>query len=565
MTDRSPKALFTPERLLLVAAALMVVYLVVTPLAYIVYSALTGQEPASLAFLWSVFRDDVVLEATRNSLLLAFGVAIFSVLFGVPLAFGTERTDMRWRGLIRVAVIIAIISPDFFLAMAYVLLMGPNSGYLNILLRFIPGVGTETPLGSLRGPLNIFTLWGFVFAALPTGVAFVYMQVAPAFRNMDPSLEEAARASGYSAWGTIRNITLPLMRPSIVSGALLAFAISLAMYGTPHILGLNVLTTQMQNSLLVSQNLHRTSGIAVIATIITMSAMFGYQYLVRHQDKYRTVVGKSFQPGIMRVGALRHFLSALGLLYALVAFILPYGVIVIVSFSQNLGKLPLGSNFTAKNYLQVFTDARILDALQTSTILAFTSATLVVALGVVVGNWLTRRRSTMAAGLDFLAMLPLGISGTALAAGLLVVYVHPPFDRLPVYGTVWILMISYTTRFLGFGVRSAKSGMTQLSAELAEGARTSGAGPLRTLWLITVPLVKGSLVFAWILVFIQAFPEISSSIMLKSLGVQTSATVILDLWDGSGGFPLASALSTVVFITVAVGMLIAQRLGGRPN
>src|SRR5699024_2301612 len=120
---------------------------------------------------------------------------------------------------------------------------------------------------------------------------------------------------------------------------------------------------------------------------------------------------------------------------------------------------------------------------------------------------------------------------------------YPPFDVLPVYGTIWILLIAYTTRFLGFGIRSAKSGMSQLSEELEEGARTSGAGPLRALWNITIPLTRGSLAFAWILVFIQAFPEISSSVMLKSLGVRTSATVIMDLWDGSGGYPLASALA----------------------
>lgn len=550
-----------PYRLLCFLAIVLVLYLVVTPLLYMISSALTGSDEVSLSYLWSVFTGNAVLEATLNSILVASGVAFFSVIFGVPLAFGTERTSMRGRSLVRVSVIIAIISPDFFLAMAYVILMGPNSGLLNELLHTLAGLGNVTALGTVRGPLNIFTLWGFIFVALPTGVAFVYMQVAPAFQNMDPSLEEAARTSGGSACRTISRITLPLIRPAIMSGALLAFAIALAMYGTPHILGVDVLTTLMRNSLLVDLNLHRASAIAVIATIITMITMFSYQYFTRAESRYKTVVGKSFQPRPMQLGMVRHVLTGFGILYAVIAFVLPYGTMALISFSEQINSLPLGENFTINNYIQVFTNQRIVGALANSLWLALGSATIITVTGAILGKILINKRSVVRSSLDILAMLPLGISGTALAVALLIMYIYPPFGLLPIYGTIWILLIAYTTRFLGFGIRSAKSGIGQISGELEECARTSGAGPLRALWSITAPLARGSLTFAWILVFIQAFPEISASVLLKSIGVQTSATVIMNLWDGSGGYPLAAALATVIFVVIALLMVVAQRTG----
>jgi iron(III) transport system permease protein len=216
-------------------AALWLAYLVAIPIGYMTVDSLTD-DGLTLAAYVEFFEDPKLRTAMRNSLTVAAGVAVLSVLVGAPLAFGVVRTRMHGRSVVSAAMIVCLVSPDFLLAMAYIALAGPNAGYFNQALRTVFELKTES------GPLNIFTLWGLVLTALPHGVSYVFLALVPALRNVDPALEEASRVQGAGPIETIRDVTLPLMRPALLSGALLAFSGSLAMYGPPHMLRLNVLT-----------------------------------------------------------------------------------------------------------------------------------------------------------------------------------------------------------------------------------------------------------------------------------------------------------------------------------
>jgi iron(III) transport system permease protein len=161
-------------------AAALLVYLIVVPFGYMAYESLTdAQGRATLANIPKYFGMAFVLEATANTFLLSGAVTLLSVLLGVPLAFGVSRTDMWGKGLVRGTVLLSIITPPFLRAIAYVILAGPNVGYLNRLLRFLLGLSVES------GPLDIFSAWGFVVLSIPGGVAFVFLQTASAFENME--------------------------------------------------------------------------------------------------------------------------------------------------------------------------------------------------------------------------------------------------------------------------------------------------------------------------------------------------------------------------------------------
>jgi iron(III) transport system permease protein len=196
-------------------------------------------------------------------------------------------------------------------------------------------------------------------------------------------------------------------------------------------------------------------------------------------------------------------------------------------------------------------------------VLGVGTATVATFIGVVIGYLLVRFSVRGRHILDYLAGLPMGIAGTALAAGLIFMYLTPPLVYLGLYATLWLLLIAYVTRQLPVAVRYCQSALMQIGGELEEASRLCGATWLQTLWGITIPLVKTGIVYAWILVFIQAFPELSSSILLRNVGTDVVSTAILDLWDGSGGLPVASAFAAIVFVLVTAMVAVAQKVGGR--
>lgn len=540
-----------------VVATLWLGYLVVLPIAYMVVDAFT-EDGLSLAAWRDFFSDTKLMRASLNSLLVAGGVAVLSVLVGAPLAFGVARSAMRGKRVVQATVVVSLISPDFLVAMAYVALAGPNAGYFNRVLRELTGTG-ET-----HGPLNIFSLWGLIFTALPHGVAFVYLTLLPALRNTDSALDEAARLQGATAAQAIRDITLPMLRPALLSGALLAFASSLAMYGPPHMLRMNVLTISIREAL-VRLDFKAASVASLVLIAMSVLALALYRRSTAQADRYRTLGGKGVTPRIIDLGRGATVLSALGVAYTVIALLVPYGGMLMVSLMKSVGQGVSWGNWTFENYVVVLTDPAIHRAAVQSFVLASSSATLVVAFGFLVAYVITRSRVQGRALLDYLSILPLAVPGTALAIALVVLYLHWPLNSLGLYGSFGILFVAYLTRFVSFGVRSNQATLLQLSPELEEASRVAGASGFATVCLITLPIMRQALVYAWILVFVLALPELSASVVLKGIHTQTLATALLDLWNGNGGLAQACAFGMALFFTVSALLLLATAIAKRFN
>jgi iron(III) transport system permease protein len=538
-------------------AVALVVYLVCTPIGFIVYESVTKESGAlSLANYLRVLTRGYVREAVTNTILMVVGIGALSVFVGVPLAFGVSRTNMAGKGLVKNAVIVAVMTPPFLLAMAYIILAGPNAGVANRVIRALFHLTTDV------GPFNVFSLWALIVLGVPTGAAIVFLQAFPALENMDPSLEESARMTGASPLKTAFTVTLPLMRPAILSGVLLTFGTTVAMYGVPHMLNINVLTLAIRESVM-APDFKAGAVLSALVTIISLGAVFLYRMSVRSGKRYQTITARGFRPNVMHLGKSRHLFTAFGVTYALFAFVLPYSTLAITSFLKSLGLGLSWENVTLRNYAQLFATPLPRLAFTNSMVLGVGTATVTTFIGVVIGYLLVRFSVRGRQVLDYLAGLPMGIAGTALAAGLIFMYLTPPLVYLGLYATLWLLLIAYVTRQLPVAVRYCQSALMQISGELEEASRLCGATWLQTLCGITIPLVKTGIVYAWILVFIQAFPELSSSILLRNAGTDVVSTAILDLWDGSGGLPVASAFAAIVFVLVTAMVAIAQKVGGR--
>ncbi|WP_116084897.1 iron ABC transporter permease [Tropicimonas sp. IMCC34011] len=530
-------------------SALVLVWLILLPFgAIFLTSFLEGDGGLSAYAEFLASRS--LRTATWNSILVAMGLAGLSAVIGTALAFGVARTRMRFKGLVRVTMILALISPEFLLAMGYILLAGPNVGYANIVLRELFSMDVRT------GPFDIYTLWGLVFTALPSGVSFVFLALVPAFGSMDPALEDAARLKGASPLRTIATVTLPLARPAILAGTLLAFATSLAMYGPPEMLGIPVLTVSIRESLL-GLDFDEASVAAVVLVGISILALLLQRYGIRHPERYRTISGKAFAARTLDLGWPEHLLTAFGLLYVGVALILPYGTMLAVSLMKSIGNGFTADNWTLANFSTILGDDSIRKAVFLSLRLAAASAAVVAVFGVIVAYVVVRTRQPGRAILDYISVLPLAVPGTALAFALIVIYLSEPFRLLGFYGTPAILLLAYLARFIPLGVRNSQSALLQVSPELEEASRVFGAGELSTLLRITLPLILPAFVYTFLLVFVLAIPELSASIVLRGFDTQTIATSVLSVWNGNGGLAVACAYGISIFVTVSLLFLLA--------
>lgn len=533
------------------------VVFVAMPILGLLWGSIVGRTGVGIDAYVDFLRDPRMLEATWNTLLVSLGTAVGSALVAVPLAFGVTRTNMRGKNVVRVAVMISFASPPFLMTLAYILLGGPNSGYLNTLLRWVFSLGIE------RGPLNIYSLWGFIFLAIPSAAALVFLILVPAFQNMDPALEEASRIVGYGPVATIWRISMPIMRAGILAGGFLSFSLALAMYATPHMLGIDVLTVAIRRSLLVTADFRQAATVSVITTFFSLAVLLLYRQSIKLGKRYETIGGRGYRPAELRLGWARHLFTFHGWAFAIVGAFLPYGVLLLLSFMRTPIRGLALDNLTLDNYAAVFANPRVRTGLLNSTVLGIGSALLIAALGFGVAYIATRTKLRLRGLIDIVASAPLSIAGTAFAVGVIVVHLAPPLESLAWYGGPLILLAAYVGRYLPYGVRSSQVAVLQVGRELEEAARVSGATRLGTLRTVTIPLARAGIAYGVILGFVQSFSEVSASVMLRGPRTDVVATSLLELFDGVSGLQRAAALAVVMFLVSMALVLVAQRVGGQ--
>lgn len=541
-----------------IAVLILLGLLVALPIAGIVWQSLRD-DAGGFTFLnyGEFFKDSRLISAARNTLVVAAGSALGSVLVATPLAFGVARTNMGGKRLVQLAVLVSFASPPFLMTLAYILIAGPNNGLGNQFIRWI------LQLEQAVGPLDIFSVWGFLLLALPSSVALAFVIMLPGFGNMDPALEEASRIGGAGPIETIMRISLPVMRPGMFAGALLAFSSALAMFATPHILGIDVLTVSMRRSILLDGNFSLAATIAAISAAMSAVALFLYRRSIRAAREFQTISGRGYRPATLDLGAARFVFTGLGVVYAVLSALAPYTLLVLISFLRNPYDGIAAGNFTLENFRYIFTNPAVTDAIKNSLLIGVAAASVIAILGMLVGYIITRTRLRGRALADYIGILPLGIAGTAFAVGVLVVALQTPARNLSLYGTVWILLLAYIGRYVPWGIRTAQVSLLQVSRELEEASRIGGASVLKTIWHITAPLIRPGIAYAWILGMVQAVTEVSASVLLTTGQVNVISTVLLQTWAYDEGLQRASALGVVMFALTMTLVVIAQRIGGQ--
>jgi iron(III) transport system permease protein len=553
----------------MIAVSLVTAYLVLPPLYSVIQTSLfttklTGEiDQFTFQYYRDVFAELSILEPFLNSLYFSVGSAIFATLLGGCIAWIVTRTDAPLRALGYFTAFASFGTPFILYTIGWLLLLG-KAGPVNYWL------GT---VFDHSGPvIFVYSLFGMILIESLLWSPFVFLMLAAAFRSMDPSLEEASAACGARVWQTMRRISLRLMLPAFFSVLLLIFIRTFESFEIPALVGLpgdiRVLTTSIY---LDAQKLPPRYGsagaFAVLLMIVVAATLYLYFRITREGDRYHTVTGKGYRPAVIRLGRWRYVAGGGLVLYTLVLLVLPFLIILWASFLPFYMQPSLEaiSKFTLKNYVTALNFPKITDSIKNSIVLGLASASFVMILTLLASWILVRTKIRGRWLLDFLTTLPLLFPGIVMGLAILRFYLFVP---IPVYGTLWILLIAFATRYIPYGLRYTHSGLLQLHKELEEASYVSGASWFNSMRRIILPLITPSFLGGWIFVFLLSAKELSMSVLLVSPQTPVVSVAIFELWENAQVGELAAfgVIWTAILVSVAiVYYLFARRYGIQQN
>ena len=537
------------------AAALVLVFLMALPLGWLAHMSVTAERGGfTLGHYTAVFADPALQRALWNTVVLAFWVGLVSVAVGAPLAWLTARTDVPGRGLIRGLVLASFVTPPFLGAFAWVMLAGPNAGYLNRLWRSV--TGAEAPL------VNIFSMPGLIFVVAVYTFPYVYIMVANTLALIASDVEEAAAMLGAGRLAVALTITFPMVLPALVSGFILSVLQALALFGSPAILalpaGFHTVTTQIWSLFQFPPKVEMAAAFSVPLLLATVVLLYLQKRLLGRRG-YAAVGGKGGQRRVIPLGPWRYPALGACLVVMACAIFLPYGMLAKAAFSRAWAQPLTWGNLTLGNFAFTFfeysaTRAAIVNTLELGFLTATVGAALVGLLAYIASRRLVLGHQVVA----FLALVPVVIPGVVLAVALFIAYTRPPFV---LYGTLWILFVAYLTKEMPVGYAQSDATFRGIPPDLEEAGRILGAGRLRVLRDITAPLARSGVIAAWCFIFIGVIRELSASIILFTPNTKVMSVVLFDLKE-EGEFGAIAVLGLVMLaLTFATVTLVQAALG----
>ena len=414
--------------------------------------------------------------------------------------------------------------------------------------------------------VNIYSMAGMIFVDGLHYSPMAFLLMTAAFRAMDPALEESAMMSGASVLQVARRITLKLAWPAAFGALLILFVRSIESFEVPALLGLpvgiHVYTSSIYEAIhQYPSRIGLAAAYAVTLLLLTSFGIYAHARLSRHGARFATVTGKGFRPRTIDLGKWRYVAAALFVLYFVIIVLLPFFVLVWTSL-QKFYSAPSWaalSRVSLDAYRAVLETPQFAQTVWNSLVLATASATIIMLVASVVAWIVIRTKVPGRWMLDNLASLPLVFPGMVLGLAIMVCYLTLDIG---VYGTLWIMLIAYVTRFLPYGMRYTSASMLQIHKELEESAAMSGAGWGLTFRRVVLPLLKPGLLAGFIYVMIVSIRELSSSILLYSPGTEVVSIMIWELWQ-NGQYVELSALGVMLIVALFVLVLLAQVAGKR--
>ncbi|MDJ0631750.1 MAG: iron ABC transporter permease [Xenococcaceae cyanobacterium MO_188.B29] len=526
------------------------------PIFWLIRNSLFSPESESLSFInyQTVFIKPRFREAIYNSLILASGSSFLSLLLGVPTAWIISRTDMPLRNLLRVLLLLVFAMPPFLGAIAWTLLIAPNSGWLNRIYMSLTGAET--------GIFNAYSMWGAIFVIGLSTYPYVFLLTSSALDVVNSELEDAGTILGANTWKMTTKVTLPLVAPAIIAGGILSFLEAIALFGSPSLLLIpartTVITTEIWQLFQYPPKIELACAFSLCLVLITALLVWVQRSLTTRKD-YAVITGKVGRKRLLKLGIGRWVALLFCLTVCSLSLFLPLLILLRTALSQSWGR-PFGlDNFTWKWFGEVLSNSSTSLAIKNSFLFSAISATIAMAIALIIAYLVSRKLVPGYRILGFLPMLPIAIPGVVIAVGIFAAYTRPP---LILYGTAAIMVVAFTTRFIPVAFTNASTTVMRINPELELAARNLGATSATTVQQVVFPLVKRGLISGWILVFILSIRELSCAILLFTLNTQVMSTALFELVSESS-YERLSALAIIMLAIVFTIVLLAYRFLGK--
>lgn len=495
------------------------------------------------------------LEALWNSLVLGLAVAVLGTVFGVPMAWAVSRTDMPAKGLVWAAILGTFIVPSYLGAVAWILLAGPNAGWLNRLYVWLTGAAS--------GPLNIYSMAGLVLVIACYSFPYAFVFTRSALDLISSEMEDAASTLGAGTLRTMFRVTLPLALPAILGAFIVEFLEAIALFGAPALIALparfQVMTTMLWQFFEFPPKVQVAAAYSMPLLGITV-LLFWLQRRIIARKGYVSLTGKGGERRQIPLGGWRWVMLGYCLFVTSLSFFLPMLVVLQAAFAKAWGRGFGLDNVTLANLRFVLVDQPITRAATLHTfVYGGTAAALALGLALAIAYIVHRRLVPLGGALAYIAMAPFVIPGIVLAIGFYAAYTTPP---LVLYGSAWILILAFTTRFLPIAYANSDAALRSLNPELEDAVRILGGGRLLAMRRVVGPLLKRGLAGAFILVFIPATRELSSAIFLYTTETQVLSVLLFDKSD-EGNFELLSSIGLILVVITVALVLAGFRLVGR--
>ncbi len=541
--------------LVLIFSILVLVIVVAVPVILIFITAFFENGKFNIAGVMKILSDPDTYQALLNSVIIAAGVTLVSTTIGTFFAWLVARTDLPFKKIMKALFLVPFMLPSFIGALAWKVLLSSRAGYINKLL--IAMFGLE------KAPIDIMSLGGIIAIESMYLFPFVFLQVAGALERMDPTLEESARISGAGLGTITRRITLPLVMPSILAGALLVALYSLSHFGVPSILGTEKgiynIPTKIYERIYASGG---SFGAIRVGTILSMILVIAAALILKLQDvllkkgQYQIIAGKSMRPMVLKLRGLKIPLLIISVIYIAITVILPTVTIFMVGGLKTYGLPFAAKSMTWDNYLKIFQWKMTRDAIWNSIYLSLGAAFVTMLAGTMISYVIVKMKVRGKFMLQFLGVLPFSLPGTVIALGVILTWSGRFGVNL--YNTPWIIFVAYIARYMAFSIKSNSASLSQVSDSLEEASRACGATHWQSLKDIVIPLIKPGMISAFFLIFLPALRELTTSVLLYGPTTRTIGVAIYAL-NEDGETVRAAALASVALLIIFMGEAIIRK------
>lgn len=547
------KSSFGVAQVILFLSIAILVIVVAFPVLLILFNAFWVEDHFNFSGAIEILKEPETFKALMNSLIIAGMSTIGSTIVGTFFAWLVTRTDMPHKRFMKSMFLVPFMLPSFIGAMAWKMLLSPNAGFINRF--FMDNLGFDGPI------FNLYSYYGISAVEVMYLFPFVFIQVCGALERMDPTLEESARISGAGLFTITRKITIPLVLPSILSGALLIMLYSMAHFGTVAVLGIE---NGIYNiPVLIYERIHQSGGSfesirtgTVLATVLVISAacIIWAQRKILGSGHYQIIGGKSFRPMELKLRGLKYPLMFFCFAYIAFTIVLPTVVIFLVGGLSTYGLSFTPENLSLDNFKFILFEYDVTrDAIFNSVTLGLTAAIITMFAGVMISYVIVKMNVKGKGILEFLGMLPFSVPGSVIALGVILAWSGQFGVNL--YNTVWIILVAYIARYMAFSLKANSAALEQVHDSLVEASRACGATMWQSLKDIVLPLVKPGMFAAFFLIFLPSLRELTVSIMLYAPTTRTIGVAIYTL-NEDGETVISCALAAIALIIIIVGQTV---------